>query len=199
MENENQEPIGVPEKSVEEKKPESWKDILRFIAIAIIIVVPFRIFVAQPFIVSGASMLPNFHDHDYLIVDKLSYFLHEPHRGDVVIFRYPKDTTKFFIKRIIGLPNETVIINSSGVTIKNVEHPDGFALSEDFVTHMPTGYGHMDKKLDADSYFVLGDNRPASSDSRAWGVLPRKNITGRAFLRLFPFSDIDIVPGEHHY
>ena len=102
--------------SVKTKK-QSFFELIRFIFIALIIVVPIRILVAEPFVVSGNSMVPTFENENYLIVDKISYRLSDPKRDDVVIFRYPKDQTKFFIKRIIGLPNETIQINNGKVTI----------------------------------------------------------------------------------
>ena len=114
-------------------KIQSFWELVRFAVIALIIVIPIRIFVAEPFIVSGTSMVPTFNNGDYLIVDKLSYELGNPHRDDVVVFRYPGDTTKFFIKRIIGLPGETVDIKGNVVTITNAAHPNGFTLDESFV------------------------------------------------------------------
>jgi signal peptidase I len=101
-------------------------EFVKFAIIALIIVVPIRMFIAQPFIVSGSSMFPTFHDGEYLIIDELSYNLGEPHRQDVVVFRYPKNPKKYFIKRVIGLPNETIIIKDGKITIKNSEFPEAF-------------------------------------------------------------------------
>ncbi len=174
----------------------SFLELVKFAAIAFIIVVPIRYFVAQPFVVSGLSMFPTFNDGQYLIIDELSYRFHPPHRGDVVVFHYPKDKSKYFIKRIIGLPGETVVTKNNSVTIKNADHPEGFVLDEPYVSRAVDG--NVTSKLGADEYFVLGDNRPASSDSRYWGNLPKDLIVGRVYLRLLPFSRIGILPGENN-
>lgn len=159
-------------------------EVIRFAIIALAIVIPIRAFVAQPFVVSGSSMSPTFHNGEYLIVDQLSYNLGHPHRGDVVIFRYPKDPSKFFIKRMIGLPGETIRIEGSQVTIINEEYPNGFVLTEDYVEFATSNQEEI--TLGEDEYFVMGDNRAASLDSREWGPVPEENLTGKAFLRLLP-------------
>ncbi len=188
-------------KVAEEVKPKdgsSFWELVRFALIALIIVIPFRLFVAQPFKVSGSSMVPTFQDQNYLIVDEISYRLEEPKRGDVVIFHPPgQDKSIYYIKRVIGLPGETVKINGSVVTIVNDEHKDGFVLDEPYIKNKSTS-DNMEKTLNSTEYFVMGDNRPWSSDSRAWGTLPRKNIVGRAFLRLLPLNEISAFPGEHN-
>ena len=173
-------------------------EIIRFSLIALVIVLPIRLFIAQPFIVSGASMETTFSTGQYLIVDQLTYHFENPQRGDVIIFRYPKDPSKFFIKRIIGLPGDTIIISGHDVTIKNTEFPDGVKLTEPYILDMKP-LGNLTETLGNGVYFVMGDNRDASSDSRIWGVLQRDKIVGRAFLRLFPFTDINIFPGNHTY
>ncbi len=165
---------------------------LKFSLIAILIVLPFRIFIAQPFLVSGASMSPNFETGHYLIVDQLSYNFQKPQRGEVIIFRYPKNPKKFFIKRIIGLPNETVILNKGTITIENKENPEGFQLTENYLKF--TSKTNSKTPLTKGEYFVVGDNRPASSDSRSWGVLQEEFIIGRAFVRLFPITQIELFP-----
>lgn len=171
-------------------------EIVKFSLIALLIVIPIRMFVAQPFIVSGASMDDTFHHNEYLIVDQLSYHLGEPARGDVAIFRYPQDPSKFFIKRVIGIPGDTVIVDGTEVSIKNAAAPDGFTLEEPYVDRMiPNGY--HEETLGDNEYFVMGDNRNHSSDSRVWGVLQEEYIMGRALLRLFPPSEFDILPGHY--
>ena len=172
----------------------SFLEILRFSAIALLIVIPVRMFIAQPFIVSGASMEQTFHNGEYLIVDQVSYHLHNPERGDVVIFRYPKDPSKFFIKRIIGVPGDTVTIEGSTVSILNDEHPSGFELTEPYIKSMRPNVTIVEKLGDRE-YFVMGDNRDESSDSRVWGVLQEERIVGKAFLRLFPPQNFDVLPG----
>ncbi len=181
-----------------DKKPQGilsyiW-EILRFVLLAIIIVVPIRVYVAQPFVVSGASMDPTLQNGEYLIIDEISYRFDAPKRGDVIVFRYPKDTTKFFIKRIIGLPNETVEIKDGVVTIYNEANKDGLKLDESFLVRHSGGNSNL--KLGNEEYFVMGDNRPSSSDSRYWGPVPKDNITGRALVRLLPLKKISLFPGK---
>ena len=176
---------------------QSFWELFRFAIIAIAIVVPIRVFIAQPFVVSGASMYPTFENGQYLIVDELSYRLSTPKRDDVVVFKYPGDTKLFFIKRIIGLPNETVEINGSEITIVNDTHPEGLKLDQPFVENKsdttPTQI-----KLKDNEYFVMGDNRPHSSDSRAWGPVPKNLLVGKVFLRLLPPKYIGVLPGKYN-
>lgn len=138
-------------------------------------------------------MVPNFHNKEYLVVDKVSYRMHEPARGDVIVFRYPKDTSQYFIKRVIGLPGEKVQIDEGKVRIFNSEHPDGIAITEPYLPSNDATFGKSDiVSLGSDEYFVLGDNRLASSDSRVWGILPEHNIVGKAWLRAFPLSEFGL-------
>ncbi len=167
------------------------KDFLLFILLAVAVVVPFRLFIAQPFVVHGESMLPTFTEGEYLIIDQLSYRLGEPARGDVIVFRSPPDPSQFYIKRIIGLPGETVTVDGERVTIESAE---GSFVLEDGLTGGTT-LGYTRRTLADDEYFVMGDNRPRSSDSRVWGALSRDNIMGRAVLRLLPLSDAGLNPG----
>ncbi len=183
----------APQKGFKKHLHSFW-EVLEFAVIALLIVIPIRAFIAQPFIVSGTSMVPTFKNGDYLIVDELSYDFHKPERGDVIIFKYPKDTTKFFIKRVVGLPGETVEISGSAITIINKDHPDGFLMDEPYVKNISINY--MKTVLGDKEYFVMGDNRIASSDSRSWGTLPENLITGRAFIRLLPVNNINILPGN---
>lgn len=175
----------------------SFWEIIEFAIIALLIVIPIRAFIAQPFVVSGTSMVPTFKNGDYLIIDEISYRFEEPERGDVVIFKYPKDTSKYFIKRIIGLPGETVEINGSAIKIYNDEHPDGFMLDEPYIANKSSNFSKT--AVSKDSYFVMGDNRPASSDSRFWGLVPKKLLVGRAFIQLLPFDRLGTFPGEHSF
>lgn len=172
-------------------------EIFKFAIIALVIVVPFRMFVAQPFIVSGASMSPTFETGQYLIIDQLSYRLEEPQRGDVVIFRFPQDTSKFFIKRIIGLPGETVELRGTDVIIKAADGESQFLLDEPYVKEANLKNDFSSIKLSQDEFFVMGDNRSASSDSRIWGPVPDNMIVGRAFVRLLPASLANLYPGDY--
>ncbi len=178
----------------EEKSENFFTELLKFVLVAAVIVIPVRLFIAQPFIVSGASMDPTFRDGQYLIVDELTYHFEEPKRGEVVIFRYPKDPSQFFIKRIIGLPGETVIVNDGRVSVTKTDGST-VTLDESYVVNRGNG-GDDIFTLGDDEYFVMGDNRPESSDSRVWGNLPREDLVGRAFLRLLPIQKIGVFPGS---
>jgi signal peptidase I len=178
----------------QESSENFFTELLKFVLIAAAIVFPIRLFVAQPFIVSGASMDPTFHNGQYLIIDELSYRFTVPERGDVLIFRYPKNPKEFFIKRIIGLPGETVEIKSGDVYVTKTDGAT-VKLNETYVTNHGNG-GDASYTIPADQYFVMGDNRPASSDSRVWGLLPKNDIVGRAFLRLLPVNTFGIFPGS---
>lgn len=171
------------------------KEVVTFIVLAVVIVLPIRIFIAQPFVVDGESMHPTFESGDYLIVDQLSYRFTNPKREDVIVFRYPGNPSVFYIKRVIGLPGETVHIDHGHVTVTTKDGTD-VTLTEPYIVNDDATYTH-DTTLGDSEYFVLGDNRPRSSDSRVWGILPRANIIGRAFLRLLPPTQIGIFPGTY--
>ena len=170
------------------------KDILKFTLLSLIVVVPIRVFIAQPFLVSGSSMVPTFHDGEYLIINEVSYYFEKPTRGQVIVFKYPYDLSKYFIKRIIGLPGETVNIDYGKLSIVNKDHPEGFTIDEPYITET-WGNRKMSVTLSNEEYFVMGDNRNASSDSREWGPLDRKFITGNVGLRLLPVTKVGINPG----
>lgn len=178
------------------KKENLFKEVLKFSLIAILIVAPIRIFIAQPFIVSGASMSPTFESKQYLIVDQLSYRFSKPERGEVVIFKYPNNPSTFFIKRIVGLPNEILEMQSGKITIKNDGLPGGFIINEPYIKEETNDTFKI--TLKENEYFVLGDNRKHSSDSRVWGPLERRFIVGKTFIRLFPINDIKINPGDYN-
>ncbi len=169
------------------------KELITFAIVAVVIVLPIRMFIAQPFVVSGESMFPTFETGQYLIVDQLSYRLGDPVRGDVIVFHYPKDPSKFFIKRIIALPNEKIRIEGTNVIITMTDGTE-ITLDEPYVNLQKES--NMEESLGDDEYFVMGDNRLASLDSRFWGPLKRDKITGRAWLRLLPFTKIDFLPGD---
>lgn len=195
MNEENKTPVSeiVPENQ-HTFRTEVWETV-RFLLIALIIVVPVRIFIAQPFIVSGTSMDPTFKDKQYLIVDELSYHLGNPVRGDVVVFKFPKNPQQYFIKRVIGLPGETVIIDGHGqVTIKESDGKTVLTLNEPYVVYPKDD--NIERVLKPSEYFMMGDNRAGSFDSRAWGPVDRNLIVGKAFLRLFPLDALSILPGQ---
>lgn len=162
--------------------------------IFLVLIILIRIFVAEPFLVYGSSMEPNFDTGDYLIVDEFTYKFEKPKRGDVVVLRPPMDESKHYIKRIIGLPSETISVNGSVVTIKNTAHPEGFTLTEPYITFQSDRVANY--TLNNHEYFVMGDNRAVSSDSRIWGPLPDSLITGRAIVRVLPLKNLGIMPGS---
>jgi signal peptidase I len=164
---------------------------------AVLLAAVIQAFIIRPFIVSGTSMDPVIKNGQYLLVDEVTYHFHGPERGDVIVFKAPPEPTKFYIKMVIGLPGETVKITDGTITIINAAHPNGFALSEPFITHKSTDSGTY--VVPQGEYFVMGDNRSGSYDSRSWGFLPDANIRGRALLSLFPIQDLSILPGKEHY
>lgn len=172
-------------------------DFLKVIIIALLIILPIRYFVFQPFIVSGSSMEPNFSNGQYLIIDELSYRFTKPQRGDVIVLHYPNDRKEFFIKRVIGLPGETVEIDNGSVKIFNTQYPDGTVLSESYLPSQGLTFPHNTTliggkktiKLGTDQYFMMGDNRLASSDSRDWGPLNYSDVVGKVFFRALPLSE----------
>ncbi|HEV3245292.1 MAG TPA: signal peptidase I [Candidatus Paceibacterota bacterium] len=183
-------------------KKESYLSLAIYTVIALGLALLIRFFVAAPYVVDGTSMLPTFQNWNYLIVDRISYDLGAPQRGDVVVLALPEDTARDLIKRVIGLPGDTVDISGSKptVTISNKDYPNGFTLAEPYID--PANYGgptDIKVTLGPDQYYVLGDNRGVSADSRTWGVLPRQDIVGRVLLRLYPFNELGIFPGEARY
>jgi signal peptidase I len=169
-------------------------ELLKTALFLLFVIIPIRFFVLTPFIVSGSSMDPTFENGDYLIIDQLSMRFGDPDRYDVIVFRYPYNPSKYFIKRVIGLPGEHVVIANGSVTVFNEENPDGLAVpppSEGFATT-----GNVDITLGENEYFVMGDNRDASSDSRAWGPLNRTYIVGTPLVRLLPPGELGFSPGS---
>lgn len=178
-------------------------DFLKVVIIALAIILPIRYFIFQPFIVQGSSMEPNFSNGQYLIIDEISYRFQEPKRGDVLVLVPPRSTTEgkkeYFIKRVIGLPGEKIEIDNGKITIFNEENPDGKVLEESYLPSQGLTFPHNSglvggKKileLNRDEYFMMGDNRLASSDSRDWGPLKRDDIVGKVFVRALPITEFD--------
>lgn len=169
-------------------------ELVKIVVISFVIILAVRFFLMEPFYVKGASMEPNFHDHQYLVIEKLSYRFDEPKRGDVVVFRYPADPKQFFIKRVIGLPGEHILVENGGVYLvtKDSEKliPESY-IPEITKTDLPLkGYG--DVTLGSDEYFLLGDNRTESLDSRVFGPVKKDFIIGRTWIRGWPFNQIKV-------
>lgn len=170
-------------------------DLIKVVCVSLAIIIPVRYFLIQPFYVRGASMEPSFFDHEYLIIDEISYRFREPARGDIVVFKYPKDPSQYFIKRIVGLPGEKVEIKDSQVYIYPSQNNDSeeesgakFILDENFYLdgNVQT-IGNKAWALGPDEYYVLGDNRESSLDSRNFGPVYGELIVGRVWLRGWPF------------
>ena len=157
----------------------AW-EILEVVLISAVTVFIIRNFLAQPFLVSGASMEPNFSNGNYLIIDEVTYRFREPERGEVIVFRYPRDRSVYFIKRIIGLPGDEVSVKNGKVIVSDN--------GKQILTEADTA-GSVEAVLGEDQYFVLGDNRYNSFDSRNWGSVSRDEIVGLARLRLLPISE----------
>ncbi len=175
--------------------------LLRDIILIIAVFVLLGVFVAQPVVVEGTSMLPQLHDGERLLVNKLVYYKFQSvdwghfERGDVVVFWYPRDPDKSYVKRIIGLPGETVELKNGIVLI------NGTALSESYLDteHNQSLPSFPPKKVEDHYYFVMGDNRDNSSDSRYWGLVPEKYIYGKAFFRYWKPSEIGFIKqGEYN-
>ena len=167
-------------------------EVIKIVVISLAIIIPIRYFLIQPFYVKGASMEPNFYDYEYLIIDEISYRFHEPARGEVVVLEDPRNPARFFIKRVIGLSSERVVIDNNIITIYNPEYPDGLVLDEIYYLESSVKTsGKVDVTLGEEQYYVLGDNRSASLDSRVIGPIGKDDIVGKAWLRAWPFSRLE--------
>lgn len=170
-------------------------EVLKTVVISVIIIAAIRGFIAKPFYVKGASMEPTFHDNEYLIINEFNYRFRDPQRGDIVVLRYPRDPSQYFIKRVVGLPAEKVVIRSGSVFIYNTENPNGLQLDESaYLAPSETTLGDTTTELGTDEYFVLGDNRRASLDSRSsiLGPISRSSIVGRTWFRVWPFGKFTV-------
>lgn len=174
-------------------------DALETVAIALIIFFVIYTFIAQPHLVRGESMLPNYHDGEYILTSKLYHWVGTPERGDVIVLKSPEDSNVQFIKRIIGLPGEKIKISNNQVIITNKEHPEGFALNEEYLGSATNTNGgnflHDGEEITIpdDKYVVMGDNRNFSYDSRSWGLLDKNKIIGKAFFVYWPLPQFGFV------
>ncbi len=185
-----------PQKIIQSQKKEQLRELIRFTLVSLCFIIPIRLFIINPFIVSGVSMLQTFHNNDFLFVEKISYLFTEPTRGDVVVFQYPLDPSRYFIKRIIGLPGETISFENEKITILKTDNTK-ITLSEPYTNNSTKNLTPL--TVEPDHYFVMGDNREQSSDSRIWGTVGKERISGRPVIRVFPFTDIAIFPGSYQY
>lgn len=192
----------------EEKKPTTKKlilsslgsiglfflELIKVAVLAGVTIAAVRAFIFQPFYVKGASMEPNFHDKEYLIIDELSYRFREPERGEVVVFKYPENPKEYFLKRIIGLPGERVKVSEGQITIYNKQHPEGVVLDEPYLPDdLLTSGDRTFVPLSDNQYFVMGDNRPNSYDSRRFGAVDKSLVIGRVFFRGWPFNRAELI------
>lgn len=193
--------MGMGIENIEHKKQEPlWRELIKIAVVVGLAILLVRFFVFKPFYVKGASMEPAYYDHEYLIIDEITYRFNEPVRGDVVVFRPPVNTNDYYIKRVIGLPGETVKVINGDVVIFNNENPQGFKLDESsYLVHRATQEESIVLKLGENEYFVLGDNRPVSSDSRRFGAVDRSAIVGRTYLRGWPLTRLGIVKSTVTY
>jgi len=169
---------------------EFFWEMVRVAIISLVIILPVRYFLIQPFYVKGASMEPNFYDHEYLIIDEVSYRFDVPQRGDIVVFKYPKDPKQYFIKRVIGLPGEKIKVQNNAIYVNGTKLTEAY-LPDTTETLLPLrGYG--DITLADDEYFLLGDNRSQSLDSRIFGPVKKEFIVGRTWIRGWPFNRVTV-------
>ncbi|MEK7557908.1 MAG: signal peptidase I [Patescibacteria group bacterium] len=175
-------------------------DFIKVVFISLAIIIPIRYFLIQPFYVKGASMEPNFHDSEYLIIDEISYRLHEPKRGDIIVFKYPRNPQEYFIKRVIGLPNEKIQVKDGEIHIFNKEHPLGIKIDEPYLANGVKTNGTDDDiiNLSNDEYYVFGDNRNFSKDSRSFGPVNKSFVVGRVLLRGWPFNRVNLFPTQQY-
>jgi len=167
-------------------------DVIETIVIALAIFVIVYLFLFQPHQVRGNSMFPNFHDGDYILTDKISYHLTNPKRNDVIIFTAPRNEDYDYIKRIIALPGETIRLEEKRIFVNND------TLEQSYLTDKTTFGGRFleigkETIIPQDNYFVLGDNRNHSSDSRDWGLVPKDNIIGKAWFRYWPLNNMGLI------
>jgi len=187
--------------NIDEQDPDSEEggvlsfvlELVKITLISLAIIIPVRYFLIKPFYVNGASMEPNYHNHEYLIIDEISYRLNPPKRGEVVVFKYPENPKEFFIKRIIGLPGERVVITGGDIFIYNSKNLSGIKIQEPYLEKDLKTAGNIDTVLDEDEYFVLGDNRNSSLDSRRFGALKKNEIIGKTWIRVLPVDKMGIL------
>jgi signal peptidase I len=168
-----------------------FKTVTTVLGIAFLI----RFFLIQPFYISGSSMEPTFENNQYIIVDQISPHFRPYERGEVIVFRYPNNVAFQYIKRVIGLPGDMVKIQDNKIYIYNQAHPDGAVLAENYTQGVtaPHFQSATTFTVPPDEYFVMGDNRQHSEDSRDFGPVKRSLIIGRVWVRLYPFNQFAVL------
>jgi signal peptidase I len=167
---------------------QSLIDLFHDLAIAVVVCVILITYVVQAFKVQGTSMSPELEDGERILVNKFLYYFGDIQRGDVVVFWYPEDPELSFIKRVVALPGETVEIRSGAVYVNGrlIEEPYVSGMNADLRSFPP-------HEIRPGHFFVLGDNRKGSNDSRSWGLVPQRYIYGKAFLRIWPPGEFGVV------
>ncbi len=174
-------------------------ELIKIVCVVAIVVWLVQYFLFRPFTVKGASMEPNYETRQYLIIDKITYRFNEPQRGDVVVLRRNDDTREYFLKRVVALPGERIRIQHGKVTIYDTAHPDGVILDEHtYLDPSVSTNGELVMTMGSDEYFVLGDNRPVSQDSRIIGPIKRADIVGRVWLRGWPLDKFGRIEHPHY-
>lgn len=175
-------------------------ELVKIVVISLAIIIPIRYYLIQPFYVKGASMEPNFFDQEYLIINEISYRLGSPKRGDIVVFRYPRDPQEYFIKRVIGLPGEKVQVKEGEVYVFGKNDPNGKKLEEPYLQEGVKTFSLSEEQvtLGENQYFVLGDNRNASKDSRSFGPVDKSFFIGKVMLRGWPFNRVRLFEQQEY-
>ncbi len=174
-------------------------DAIEVIGISALTIIILHVFIFQPNEVSGKSMYPYLEDKDRIITEKITYRFNEPQRGEIVVFKYPLNTSEEFIKRIIALPNEEIELRDNKVIIYNNNFPTGLTLEENYLPKntQTNGRSFLEEgakiKVPSNNYFVMGDNREGSSDSRQWGFVPKEDLIGRAVVRIWPANTFSLL------
>lgn len=182
----NKTPQSMPASPLERATFFIW-EVAKVVIFALAIIIPVRYFLIQPFYVKGESMEPNFYQYEYLIINEITYRFQQPQRGDVIVMRNPQDPSQFFIKRIIGLPGEQIEIRDRHVFINGVSLDESAYLDDT----MPTVGSRVPLTLQSNEFFVMGDNRTRSLDSRVFGPITKESFVGKTWLRAWPLNRLE--------
>lgn len=161
--------------------------------LALVIFIAGYYLIGRPHIISGSSMDPSFANTEFIITQKVSYYLHQPQRGDVIVFKWPPNPNFEYIKRIVALPDDTLKIEDGAITINNQKLNEPYLDPRTYTAGNIAFEAGKDYKIPKDQYLVMGDNRGKSSDSREWGLVPKKNLIGKVFFRYWPLTHIGFI------